>query len=81
MVKAWNTSHTRLRDLGLFSLKKRRLKRDLINAHKHLKCGRQLDEARFFSVACSDRMRSNGQEPEHRKFHTNTQNFFTVRVG
>ena len=73
----------RLRDLGLFSLGKRRLRGgDLINIYKYLKGGgRQRDEARLFSVLHSDRTRSSGLNLEHRKFHTNMQkNFFMVRV-
>ena len=70
----------RQRDSGLFSLEKRRLRGDLINVYKYLKCRRQLDEAGFFSVVCSYRTRGNGQKLEHRKFHTNTRKSFTVKV-
>ena len=62
----------RLSNPGLFSLGNRRLRRDLINVHKYLQGGgRQMDEARLFSVMCSDRTRSNSLKFEHRKFHTN----------
>ena len=71
----------RLSDLGLFSLEKRRLRRDLTNVYKYLKCGSQRDMANLFSAACGDRSRGNGHKLEHRKFRTNMQrNFFTVRV-
>ena len=65
----------------MFSLEKRRLRRDLRNASKYLQGGCQEDGARLFPVVPSDRTRGNGHKLKPRKLQLNPRkNFFPLRV-
>ena len=39
-----------------------------------------MDKTSIFSVVHSNRTRSNGLKLEHRKFHTNMQNYFFIVI-
>jgi len=70
----------RLSELGLFSLKKRRLRGDHINAYKHLKGGCEENGSRVFSVVPSNRTRGNEHKLKHKKFLLNMKKNFPLRV-
>lgn len=59
-----------LRNLGLFSLESRRLRKNLINACEYLSVGVKWMGPES-SVVPSNRTRGSGHQLEHRKFHAN----------
>jgi len=71
----------RLRELGLFSLEKRRLQGDLRAAFQHLKGTYNKYVEKLFSQSCSNRTTGNGFKLKEGRFRLYiSKKYFTMRV-
>ncbi|KFV98845.1 hypothetical protein N327_02301, partial [Fulmarus glacialis] len=71
----------RLRELGLFSLDKRRLQGSLIVAFQYLKGAYKKAGDKLFSKICCDKTKRNGFKPKKGRFRLDRRKkFFTMRV-
>ena len=72
-----------LRELGMFSLTKRRLRGDMIAMFRYLKRCHVEEGTGLFSTSPDTRTRSNGFKLQEKGFHLNLRkkNILTVRAG
>jgi len=66
----------RLRELGLFRLKKRRLQGDLVAAFQYLQGAYKKDGERLFILACNDKTRCNSFKLKEGRFRLDIKQKF-----